>query len=75
MCKKATILYDLIVYRYPNETDEKIISVQKKKLSWVKKESDLIFCISESTKKDAKDILKIDNDRLKIIYPGFNSLS
>jgi glycosyltransferase involved in cell wall biosynthesis len=73
--KKATILYDLIVYRYPNETDEKIISVQKKKLSWVKKESDLIFCISESTKKDAKDILKIDNDRLKIIYPGFNSLS
>lgn len=68
--KKATILYDLIVYKYPNETDRKIVEVQKRKLKWVKKESDLIFCISESTKKDAMKILGIDEKRLKIIYPG-----
>jgi hypothetical protein len=68
--KKATILYDLIVYRYPKETDKKIVEVQKRKLKWVKKESGMVFCISESTKKDAMDILGIENKRLKVICPG-----
>src|SRR5689334_3208663 len=41
--QKATILYDLIVYKYPQETHAKIVATQKRKLKWVKKESDLIF--------------------------------
>lgn len=68
--KKTTILYDLIVYKYSNEADRKIVEVQKRKLKWVKKESDLIFCISESTKKDAMEILGIEEDRLRVILPG-----
>lgn len=68
--KKATILYDLIVYKYPGETDKKIVEVQKRKLKWVKKESSLIFCISEATKKDAMEILGIEEERLRVIYPG-----
>lgn len=67
---KATILYDLIVYTYPTETDGKIIETQKRKLKWVKKESDLVLCISESTKKDAEKLLGIDKEKLKVIYPG-----
>ncbi len=72
--KKATILYDLIVYKYPKETDKKIIDVQKRKLNWVKKESDIIFCISDSTKKDAIEILGIDENKLKVIHPGINKI-
>jgi glycosyltransferase involved in cell wall biosynthesis len=68
--KKATILYDLVVYKYPNETEKKIVETQKRKLSWVKKESDIIFCISQATKKDAIEILGIPENRLKVIYPG-----
>ncbi len=68
--KKTTILYDLSVFKYPNEMDKKIVEVQKRKLEWVKKETDLIFCISEATKKDAKEILGIEEKRLKVIYPG-----
>lgn len=68
--KKATIIYDLIVYKYPNETDNKIVATQKKKLSWVKKESDLVFTISQSSKKDIQEILKIDESKIKVIYPG-----
>jgi len=68
--KKATILYDLIVYKYPQETDRKIVEVQKRKLRWVKKESKIIFCISRATKKDAIEILGIEEKRLKVIYPG-----
>lgn len=81
--KKATILYDLVVYKYPEETHNQfrfnplkllispnIVASQKRKLEWVKKESDIIFCISEATKRDAIDILGIEKKRLKIIYPG-----
>lgn len=68
--KKATILYDLIIYKYPEETHPRIVSVQKKKLDWVKKESDIIFCISQSTKDDAIKILDIEEKKLKVVYPG-----
>lgn len=68
--KKATIIYDLTVYKCPEETDQKIVSTQQRKLSWVKKECDLIFCISESTKKDVMETLRIKEEKLKVIYPG-----
>lgn len=68
--KKMTILYDLIVYKYPEETAAKIVRTQKRKLHWVKKESDNILCISNATKKDAKEILNIDESRLHVVYPG-----
>lgn len=68
--RKGTILYDLIVYTYPQETDQKIIDTQKRKHSWMKKETDIIFCISRSTKKDAIDILGLDTNKLHVLYPG-----
>ena len=68
--KKTTSLYDLIVYKDPEETAEKIVTTQKKRLQWVKKEVDKIFCISKATKKDAIEILGIPENRLEVIYPG-----
>ena len=68
--KNITVLYDLTIYKYPEEMDQKIVSVQKRKLAWVKKECDKIICISEATKKDAQDILGIPAAKLHVIYPG-----
>lgn len=68
--KKGTILYDLIVYKYPEGTDKKIIQTQKQKLKWVKKESEFIFCISEATKKDAIELLDLEKHKLHVIHPG-----
>lgn len=68
--KNITIFYDLIVYKYPEETAKKIIDTQKRRLNWVKKECEKIICISEATKNDAKEILKIKEDRLLVVYPG-----
>jgi len=81
--KKATIIYDLIVYKYPEETHSKtefnllrllispnIVKTQKRKHAWVKKESDVVFTISESSKKDIVEILGIDPSKIKIIYPS-----
>lgn len=68
--KKASIIYDLIVYLYPKETHKKIIKTQRMKLKWLKKEEDVVFCISESSKNDASEILGIPKEKLKVIYPG-----
>lgn len=68
--KKATIIYDTIIYKYPQETHQKIIGAQKRKLKWVKKESNLVFTISQSSKKDIEDILGIDSSKIQVIYPG-----
>lgn len=81
--KKTTILYDLLVYKYPEEMHNKtefnffkllikpnIVSSQKRKLEWVKKESAKIFCISKSTADDAAQILGIPREKLEVIYPG-----
>jgi len=68
--RKATILYDLTIYRYPEETGLKIVNTQKRKLKWVKKESDIVFCISKSTAEDARSILGIEGERLEVVYPG-----
>lgn len=70
--KKATIIYDMIVYKYPDETHAKIRNTQKRKLKWVKKESNIIFTISRSSKKDISEILKIDESKIKVITPGIN---
>lgn len=68
--KKITILYDLVVYKHPEETDKKIVDTQKRRLEWVKKECDIALCISESSKKDAMEVLGIEEERLRVIYPG-----
>lgn len=68
--KEATILYDLSVYKHPQEMSSKIVSVQKRRLKWVKRECEVIFCISQATKKDALEILGIEEKRLSVVYPG-----
>ncbi|MDP3998023.1 MAG: glycosyltransferase [bacterium] len=68
--KSATILYDLLIYKYPQEMHSKIVATQKRRLKWVKKECDQIICISDATKKDAMEILGIEKERLQVVYPG-----
>lgn len=68
--KRVTILYDLVIYKYPQETAKEIVETQKRRLKWVKKECERIICISEATKKDVIEILEIEEKRLSVIYPG-----
>jgi len=81
--RKVTTVHDLIALKYPEETHPKtefrirnfiispnIVEIQKRRLMWVKKEADLVICDSQATKKDVMEILKIDEKRLRTIYPG-----
>jgi len=72
--KKITTLHDLIIYKHPESFGKKgghdIVANQKRRLTWVKKECDLIICDSEATKKDVVEVLKIPREKLKVVYPG-----
>ena len=68
--KKATILFDLVVLKNREVSDERIVATQKRKLRWVKRECRMVFCISESTKKDAHELLDLPLEKLHVIYPG-----
>lgn len=71
--KKATIIYDLVAFKHSAETDSKIVKTQKRKLNWVKKETDIVFTISESSKRDIVEILGIDSKKISVIYPGIST--
>jgi glycosyltransferase involved in cell wall biosynthesis len=68
--KKATIVYDLIVYKYPEETDKKIVDTQKRKLNWAVAECSKFLCISEATKRDLIETFNIDQNKIYVTYPG-----
>lgn len=72
--KLVTVVHDLTVWKHPETFDPKIVRVHKRRMKWVKKECDLIICDCEATKKDLKKILGIEEKRLKVIYPGVETL-
>jgi len=68
--KKATIVHDLVYLRYPKTLPPIIKNTQKKRLRWIKKESQIIFSDSFSTKEDLIKLVGIDENKIKVIYPG-----
>ncbi len=69
-CKKATVVHDLVYLRYPDTVEAKIKQTQQQRLKWVKKESQLIFADSASTKQDLIDYLQIAASKIIVNYPG-----
>lgn len=72
-CKKITTIHDMVIEKYPETSHPNIISTQKLRLQWVKKESDITICDSISTKNDVMKYLAIPEKKLRVIYPAVNS--
>jgi glycosyltransferase involved in cell wall biosynthesis len=72
--KKATVIHDLAYVRYPETVHETIRKTQEKRLNWVKKESQMIFADSESTKNDLVELLSFPNKHILVNYPGVEIL-
>lgn len=70
--RKITTLHDLSIYKVPESFDKNIIAVHKRKLRWVVKESNIILCDSEATKRDAIELLNIPREKLYVVYPGID---
>lgn len=71
-CKKITTIHDMVIEKYPETSHPTIISTQKLRLAWVKKESDIIICDSISTKNDVVKYLAIPEKKIRVIYPAVN---
>lgn len=70
--KKVTTVHDLLIYKYPEYIHPHIVANQKRKLEWVKKESQLIIADSQSTKNDIIEYLKIPEGKIRVVYLGIN---
>lgn len=66
-----TTIHDVSFLHFPDSFDAKIISVQKRRLNWAKRECQHFLCDSEATKSDVEKLLNIDSARLSVIYPGY----
>ncbi len=65
---KVTTIHDLAHLKNPQYASGSIRRTHRKKLFWVKKESDHIITPSHATKKDVVDLLKIKPERISVIH-------
>ncbi|MFC1653808.1 glycosyltransferase family 4 protein [Patescibacteria group bacterium] len=64
----VTTIHDLTSIKYPQDTNPEITAQHKRSLQWVKKEAKAIIAVSEATKKDAIELLGIDEQKIHVIY-------
>ena len=69
-CKKATIVHDFAYLRYPDTVHSSILSTQKKRMEWVRKESSFIITPSKATQKDVSNFFSIAVDKVFPLYSG-----
>lgn len=68
--KKVITVHDLIFYRYPEFYNAVDVSIYKQKLRYACRQADRIIAVSEQTKTDLMEFLKVEEGRIEIIYQG-----
>lgn len=66
--KLVTTIHDLAVLKYPQYFPSRILRNQKLRLKWIKKEADVIIAVSQATKKDIIELLKINPQKIHVIH-------
>lgn len=65
---KVTTLHDLTFLKTGKEVHPRVLSAHQRRLSWIKKESDLMIAVSQATRRDAIKILGIKPSQVRVIY-------
>jgi glycosyltransferase involved in cell wall biosynthesis len=68
--KKVTTIHDLSFLRWPESVHPKVLETQKRRLEWVRKEVDAVIAVSEATKKETIELLRIPSEKISVIYEG-----
>ncbi len=66
----VTTIHDLSFLRWPKSAHPKVLSAQKKRLDWVRKEAEQIIAVSKATKKEIMKLLNIPPEKIRVIYEG-----
>ncbi|MBO4739669.1 MAG: glycosyltransferase family 4 protein [Bacteroidales bacterium] len=72
--KKVVSIHDLIAFRYPHYFSKLDSFIYQHKQKHACKVADMIVAISEQTKQDLINILKIPENRIKVIYQSVDSI-
>ncbi len=68
--KSVATLYDAMPLVVPETYPERILKAYERILPWWREECDHLICISEATRRDAIERMKIPEEKLSVIYPG-----
>lgn len=71
--KSVVTIHDLIFIRYPELYSFFDRKIHFKKFQFAASNSDKIIAISEQTKKDIVEFLKVDPTKIEVIYQGCNN--
>lgn len=66
--KKVTTIHDMVTYLFPATLPKRVLVNQKKRMALVKKESDQIITVSETTREDVVKFLEVPKEKVKVIY-------
>lgn len=69
-CRTIVVLHDLIGVLFPQNLGIASRWYWSRWLPTCVKRADFIVCDSESTRRDCFDILKVDEEKVKVIYPN-----
>lgn len=70
---RITTYHDLTPLKYPQWSHPTIVAVQKRRLSLVENEIDMVIAVSESTKKDLLELSKIPQKKIEVIYAAVSN--
>lgn len=70
--KTVVTVHDLAVYKVPDVFPNLASAKAKALLSLMTSKADKIIAVSNSTKKDIQEIFKSPEDKIKVIYSGFD---
>lgn len=68
--RKVTTYHDLVPIIHPEWSHPKIVAVAHRRLELVKKEVDMIICVSKATRDDLLIVAKIPKEKMVVIYEG-----
>lgn len=68
--KKIVTIHDLIFERYPHLYSFFDRKIHFQKFKYAAQKADVVVAISQQTKKDIVDFLKINPDKIQVIYQG-----
>ncbi len=70
--KTVATIHDLAAIKVPEAFPPLVRAKAKAMLSFAIKKADKLIAVSQSTKNDIRDIFKIPEDRIQVIYSGYD---
>ncbi len=72
--KYILTIYDMIAFKHPEFASKRFSLYTRKLLRSAVRSADKIIAISENTKKDIIEILKVPSEDVEVIYPGVDDI-